>query len=74
MLESIFNFTRSFLFIFLFIIMIPDFFFQIPKNGSRIIVSLVHGLIYATAFVILDILFNMKRIYLCAKSFGTASV
>ena len=54
--------------------MIPDFFFQIPKNGSRIIVSLVHGLIYATAFVILDILFNMKRIYLCAKSLGTASV
>ena len=74
MLESIFYFTRIFLFIFLFIIMIPDFFFQIPKNGSRIIVSLVHGLIYATAFVILDILFNMKRIYLCAKSLGTASV
>jgi hypothetical protein len=54
--------------------MIPDFFFQIPKNGSRIMVSLVHGLIYAAAFVILDILFNMKRIYLCAKSLGTASV
>ncbi len=74
MLEFIFNFTKNFLFIFLFIIMIPDFFFQIPKNGSRIMVSLVHGLIYAAAFVILDILFNMKRIYLCAKSLGTASV
>jgi hypothetical protein len=54
--------------------MIPDFFFRIPNNGSRIIVALVHGLIYAAAFVILDILFNMKRIYLCAKSLGTASV
>jgi hypothetical protein len=54
--------------------MIPDFFFQIPNNGSKIMVSLVHGLIYAAAFVILDILFNMKRIYLCAKSLGTASV
>jgi hypothetical protein len=74
MLNFIFNFTKNFLFIFLFIIMIPDFFFRIPNNGSRIIVALVHGLIYAAAFVILDILFNMKRIYLCAKSLGTASV
>jgi hypothetical protein len=74
MLEFIFNFTRNFLFIFLFILLIPDFFFQIPKNGSRVMVSLVHGLIYAAAFVILDILFNTKRIYLCAKSLGTAIV
>ena len=54
--------------------MIPDFFFKIPSNGSRIIVALVHGLIYSIAFVILDIIFNMKRIFLCAKSLGTASV
>jgi hypothetical protein len=54
--------------------MIPDFFFKIPGNGSRIIVSLVHGLIYAGAFVILDIIFNSKRIYLCAKSMGSANV
>ena len=74
MLKSIFNFTKNFLFIFLFIIMIPDFFFKIPSNGSRIIVALVHGLIYSIAFVILDIIFNMKRIFLCAKSLGTASV
>jgi hypothetical protein len=74
MLEFIFNFTKNLLFIFLFIIMIPDFFFKIPSKGSRIIVALVHGLIYATAFVILDIIFNSKRIYLCAKSLGTASV
>lgn len=74
MLDFIFNFTQNFLFIILFIIMIPDFFFKIPSNGSRIMVSLVHGLIYAGAFVILDIIFNMKRIYLCIKSLGTASV
>ena len=54
--------------------MIPDFFFRIPNDGSKIIVALVHGVIYAAAFVILDILFNMKRIYSCAKSLGTASV
>lgn len=74
MLGSILNFTKNFLFIFLFIIMIPDFFFKIPNNGSRVIVALVHGLIYSIAFVILDIIFSMKRIYLCAKSLGTASV
>lgn len=74
MLGSILNFTKNFLFIFLFIIMIPDFFFKIPNNGSRIIVALVHGLIYSVAFVILDIIFNSKRIYLCAKSLGTDSV
>ena len=74
MIGVIFNFTQTLLFIFLFIIMIPDFFFKIPSNGTRIIVALVHGLIYAGAFVILDIIFNSKRIYLCAKSMGSASV
>jgi hypothetical protein len=74
MLDSIFNFTRNFFYIFLFILLIPDFFFKLPPNGSKIMVSLVHGLIYSAAFVLLDILFNMKRIYLCIKSLGTASV
>ena len=74
MIGVIFNFKQTLLFIFLFIIMIPDFFFKIPSNGTRIIVALVHGLIYAGAFVILDIIFNSKRIYLCAKSMGSASV
>ena len=63
MLEFIFNFTKNFLFIFLFIIMIPDFFFKIPSNGSRIIVALVHGLIYSIAFVILDIILYSYCIY-----------
>ena len=74
MLDFIFNFTRNFFYIALFIVLIPDFFFTLPPNGSKIMVSLVHGLIYAAAFVLLDILFSMKRIYLCVKSFGTASV
>ena len=74
MLGSIFNFTRSLIYIVVFILLIPDFFFKLPPNGSKIMVSLVHGLIYAAAFTLLDILFNMKRIYLCAKSLGTASV
>ena len=74
MLDSIFNFTRNFFYIVLFILLIPDFFFKLPPTGSKIMVSLVHGLIYSAAFVLLDILFNMKRIYLCIKSLGTASV
>jgi hypothetical protein len=74
MFGIILNISRNILFIVLFIILIPDFFFKIPSNGSRIIVALVHGLIYSVAFVLLDIMFNMKRIYLCIKSLGTASV
>ena len=74
MLDFIFNFTRNFLYITLFILLIPDFFFTLPPNGSKIMVSLVHGLIYSAAFVLLDVMFSMKRIYLCAKSLGPASV
>jgi hypothetical protein len=74
MLGSIFNFTRTLIYIIVFILLIPDFYFKLPPNGSKIIVSLVHGLIYSAAFVLLDILFSMKRIYLCVKSLGTASV
>ena len=74
MLDFIFNFTRNFLYITLFILLIPDFFFTLPPNGSKIMVSLVHGLIYSAAFHLLDVMFSMKRIYLCAKSLGTASV
>lgn len=74
MFGIILNISRNILFIILFIILIPDFFFKIPSNGSRIIVALVHGLIYSVAFILLDIMFNMKRIYLCIKSLGTASV
>lgn len=74
MFEFIFNITRNLLFIVLFIVLIPDFFFKLPPRGSKIMVVLVHGLIYSAAFVILHIIFSMKRIYLCIKSMGTASV
>lgn len=74
MLDFILNFIRNLLFITLFILLIPDFFFKLPPNGSKIMVPLVHGLIYSAAFVLLDILFSMKRIFLCAKSLGTATV
>ena len=74
MLGFIFNITRNLIYIGLFILFIPDFFFTLPENGSRVMVSLVHGLLYAAAFTLLSIIFNMKRIYLCAKSLGTVSV
>ena len=74
MLGFIFNFTRYLIYIVLFILFIPDFFFTLPENGSRVMVSLVHGLLYAAAFTLLSIMFNMKHIYLCAKSLGTATV
>ena len=74
MLGFIFNFTRYLIYIGLFILFIPDFFFTLPNNGSRVMVSLVHGLLSAAAFTLLSIMFSMKRIYLCAKSLGTASV
>ena len=74
MLGFIFNFTRYLIYIGLFILFIPDFFFTLPNNGSRVMVSLVHGLLYAAAFTLLSIMFSMKRIYLCAKSLGTATV
>ena len=74
MLGFIFNFTRNLIYIGLFILFIPDFFFTLPKNGRRVMVSLVHGLLYAAAFTLLSIMFSMKRIYLCAKSLGTATV
>jgi hypothetical protein len=74
MLGHIFDITRTIIYVILFIILIPDFFFELPKNGSKIMTSLVHGLIYSGAFVLLSILFSSKRIYECAKSLGTASV
>jgi hypothetical protein len=73
MFDLIAAFTRNFLFIVLFIVFIPDFFFQLPKSGSKMTVAAVHGILYAVSFVILEIIFNLKRIYACAKSLGTDS-
>lgn len=74
MFDLIAAFTRNFLFIALFIVFIPGFFFQLPANGSKIVVAAVHGVLYSLAFMILEINFNLKRIYLCIKSLGTGSV
>ena len=74
MLGRIFDITRTIIYFVLFVLLIPDFFFELPKNGSKIMVALVHGLIYSGIFVLLDIIFSTKRIFLCAKSLGTASV
>ena len=74
MLGSIADFIIKLLYITLFILFIPDFFFKLPKNGSKMSVAAVHGLLYSLAFVILHIIFNSKRIFLCASSAGTASV
>ena len=74
MLGRIFDITRTIIYFVLFVLLIPDFFFELPKNGSKIMTALVHGLIYSGIFVLLDIIFSAKRIFLCAKSLGTASV
>ena len=74
MFDLIAAFTKNFLFIALFIVFIPGFFFQLPATGSKIVVAAVHGVLYSLAFMILEINFNLKRIYLCIKSLGTGSV
>lgn len=74
MFDLIAKFIRIFLFVALFILFIPGFFFQLPKSGSKLIVAAVHGVLYSLAFVILEIIFNLKRIYLCIKTAGTGSV
>jgi hypothetical protein len=74
MFDLIAAFTRNFLFIALFIVFIPGFFFQLPESGSKITVAAVHGVLYSLAFVVLEIIFNLKRIYACMKSLGTGSV
>lgn len=74
MFDLILAFTRNFLFVTLFIVFIPGFFFQLPKDGSKITVAAVHGILYSLAFVILEIIFNLKRIFMCVKSLGMGSV
>jgi len=74
MFDLIVKFIRIFLFVALFIVFIPGFFFQLPKSGKKIVVAAVHGVLYSLAFVILEILFNLNRIYACIKSAGMGSV
>lgn len=74
MLAKIFNFFQSLIYIVIFILFIPDFFFKIPKDGDRKTVAAIHGLIYSLLFVIIHIIFSSKRIALCSASGGIASV
>jgi hypothetical protein len=74
MLGSIVDFIIKLIYITLFILFIPDFFFKLPKNGNKMSVAAVHGLLYSLSFVILYAIFNSKRIFLCSASGGLASV
>ena len=65
---------KRIIFILLFILFIPGFFFEIPKNGSQISVAAVHGLLYSLVFVLLEVAFNIVRIIRCVKSGGMGSV
>jgi hypothetical protein len=74
MFAKIFNFFQNLIYVVLFIVFIPSFFFKIPKNGDRKTVVAIHGLLYSLAFVIIHIIFSSKRIALCSASGGVASV
>jgi hypothetical protein len=68
------NIIKKILFITLFIVFIPDFFFEIPKGGSKIGVAALHGLIYSLLYVLIEVIFSMKRIIMCSASGGMGSV
>ena len=68
------NIIKKTLFIILFIVFIPDFFFEIPKGGSKKAVAALHGLIYALIFVLIEVIFSMKRIIMCSATGGMGSV
>ena len=69
-LGGVVTFIKRMMFILLFIVYIPGFFFQIPKGGKKLAVAAVHGLIYALVYTILEVLFSMKRIIMCASTGG----
>jgi hypothetical protein len=74
MFGAIFNFFESLIYITLFIVFIPSFFFTLPSGGKKMTVAAVHGILYSLAFMIIKIIFNSKRIAICAATAGTASV
>jgi hypothetical protein len=74
MFGAIFNFFETLIYVVLFIVFIPNFFFTLPSDGEKMTVAAVHGILYSLAFMIIKIIFNSKRIALCAASGGTASV
>ncbi len=73
-LGGVAKFLKRLIYIFVFISFIPRFFFQLPKDGSKLAVAAVHGLLYALAYVLIEMLFNLKRIGKCLATDGVASV
>jgi len=73
-LGGIATFIKHAIFVIIFILFIPGFFFQLPKNGSKLAVAAVHGLLYALVYTVLEVVFNIKRIAICIKSRGKGSV
>ncbi len=69
-LGGIVTVIKRIMFTLLFIIFIPGFVFRIPKDGKKLAVAAVHGLIYALVYTILEVLFSMKRIVMCASTGG----
>jgi len=68
MFSFIFNFFENLLYVALFIVFIPGFFFTLPPESEKIVVVAVHGLLYSFAFMLLHIMFSTKRIAKCAIS------
>lgn len=73
-LSGIATFIKHAIFILVFILFIPGFFFELPKNGKKLAVAAVHGLLYALVYTLLEVIFNMKRIAMCISTGGVGSV
>jgi hypothetical protein len=73
-LGGIVTFIKHAIFTLIFILFIPGFFFQLPKNGSKRAVAAVHGLLYALVYTLLEVVFNIRRITMCMKTGGMGSV
>jgi hypothetical protein len=73
-LSGIITFIKHIIFVVIFILFIPGFFFQLPKSGGQHAVAAVHGLLYALVYTVLEVLFNIKRIIMCIKGGGMGSV
>ena len=73
-LGGVVTFVKRIMFTLLFIVFIPGFVFRIPKDGSKLAVAALHGLIYALVYTILEVLFSMKRIAMCISTGGKGSV
>jgi hypothetical protein len=61
MFGAIFNFFESLIYIVLFIVFIPNFFFTLPSDGKKMTVAAVHGILYSLAFAHLCLLSPLGR-------------